>query len=188
MHDNGRYVNLEFDTSRRLLFPARDAGPKKFAEPVSVSSTVFADLSLAGSAFELGFDLLRFRARRKRESRTRASPNQGAEKAWRPQFAEIQFSTFPQQGVQLVEKPLRHSRDRVTPVPHLRMPAFSHGVWSFVWALVFGLYVWLGGLAIGVAGGTAFIFGAVVAFLVYLLVMAYGSDEPQRQPRRAGRR
>ncbi|HKG44216.1 MAG TPA: hypothetical protein VKB10_08240 [Gaiellaceae bacterium] len=73
-------------------------------------------------------------------------------------------------------------------MPHLRMPAFSHGVWSFVWALVFGLYVWLGGLAIGVAGGTAFIFGAVVAFLVYLLVMAYGSDEPQRQPRRAGRR
>ncbi len=73
-------------------------------------------------------------------------------------------------------------------VPHLRLPALSHGFWSFVWALVFGLYVWIGGLAVGVQGGTAFILGAVVGFLVYLLVMAYGSDAPQRQPRRADRR
>ena len=73
-------------------------------------------------------------------------------------------------------------------MPHLRLPALSHGFWSFVWALVFFLYVWLGGLAVGVQGGTAFIFGAVVGFLVYLYVMAYGADEPQRQPRRADRR
>jgi hypothetical protein len=65
MHDNGRYVNLEFNPGGGRSTPGRRAGPKKFAEPVSVSSTVFADLSLAGSAFELGFDLLRFRARRK---------------------------------------------------------------------------------------------------------------------------
>ncbi|MDX6505660.1 MAG: hypothetical protein QOG06_304 [Gaiellaceae bacterium] len=73
-------------------------------------------------------------------------------------------------------------------MPHLRLPALSHGFWSFVWALVFGLYVWIGGLAVGVKGGTAFILGAVVGFLVYLLVMAYGADAPQRQPRRADRR
>ena len=73
-------------------------------------------------------------------------------------------------------------------MPHFRLPAISHGVVSFVWALVFGLYVWLGGLAVGVSGGTAFIFGGVVGFLVFLLVMAYGADAPPPQPRRADRR
>jgi hypothetical protein len=73
-------------------------------------------------------------------------------------------------------------------VPHLRPPAISHGVISFIWALVFGLYVWLGGLAVGVGGGTAFIFGAVIGFLVYILVMVYGTDEPRRRARRADRR
>src|SRR3954465_3801104 len=87
--------------------PCRDRiGPKKFAEPASVSPHAFDDLSLAGSAFELGFDLLRFRARRKRESRGRSMPDQGPSKTSRPQFAEIQFSTFPQQLVQLVDNPL----------------------------------------------------------------------------------
>jgi hypothetical protein len=73
-------------------------------------------------------------------------------------------------------------------VPHLRPPAISHGVISFVWALVFGVYIWLGGVAVGVSGGTAFIFGAVIGFLVFLLVMAYGGEQPRRQPRRADRR
>ena len=40
----------------------------------------------------------------------------------------------------------------------------------------------------GVNGGTAFIFGAVIGFLVYLFVMVYGADEPARRPRRADRR
>lgn len=73
-------------------------------------------------------------------------------------------------------------------MPHLRPPAISHGVISFIWALVFGVYVWLGGLAVGVSGGTAFIFGAVIGFLVYILVMVYGTDEPRRRVRRADRR
>jgi hypothetical protein len=73
-------------------------------------------------------------------------------------------------------------------VPHLRPPSISHGVISFIWALVFGVYVWLGGLAVGVSGGTAFIFGAVIGFLVYILVMVYGTDQPRRRARRADRR
>ena len=71
---------------------------------------------------------------------------------------------------------------------HLRAPSFSRGVIAFIWALVFGLYVWLGGLAVGVNGGTAFIFGGVTGFVVFLLVMAFGADAPMRQPRRADRR
>ena len=73
-------------------------------------------------------------------------------------------------------------------VPHLRPPARSHGVAAFVWALVFFLYVWFGGVAVGVNGATAFIFGALLGFVVFLLVLVYGADEPQRQPRRADRR
>ena len=73
-------------------------------------------------------------------------------------------------------------------MPHLRQPSFSRGVGAFVWALVFGLYIWLGGLAVGVAGGTTFIFGALIGFLVFLLVMAYGAGAPAAQPRRADRR
>ena len=84
-------------------------GPKKFAEPVSVSSTAFVDLSLAGSALELGFDLLRFRARRKRKASGWTRPLQGRRTTCWPQFAEIQFSTFPQHAVQLVDNPLPHS-------------------------------------------------------------------------------
>ena len=53
---------------------------------------------------------------------------------------------------------------------------------------MFFLYVWWGGVAVGVHGATAFIFGAVTCFLVYLLVVAFGSDEPRSQPRRADRR
>ena len=73
-------------------------------------------------------------------------------------------------------------------MPHFRMPAISHGVVSFVWALVFGVYIWLGAVAIGVTGATAFILGAVIGFLVYIVVLVYGADEPRRQPRRADRR
>jgi len=105
MHDNGRYVKSENTGFAGRFHPAAFAGPKKFAEPVSVSSTAFADLSLAGSAFELGFDLLRFRARRKWQSRGRPRPVQGVPDTQKPQFAEIQLSTFPQQGVQLVDNP-----------------------------------------------------------------------------------
>jgi len=59
---------------------------------------------------------------------------------------------------------------------------------SFVWGLVFGLYIWLGGLAVGVTGATAFVFGAVAGFLIFLYVLVYGADVPRRQVgRRAGR-
>lgn len=53
---------------------------------------------------------------------------------------------------------------------------------------MFGLYIWLGGLAVGVSGATAFVFGAVAGFLIFLLVMLYGADEPRRQAGRPARR
>src|SRR5438105_11660933 len=57
------------------------SGPKKFAEPVSLSSTASADLPLAGTALGLGFDLLALRARRKQQSNVSGTWVKGLEKA-----------------------------------------------------------------------------------------------------------
>jgi hypothetical protein len=63
---------------------------------------------------------------------------------------------------------------------HLRPPAIDHGVTSFLWALFFGLFIWIGGLAVGFGGAVTFIAGCVGAFLIFLLVRVYGEDEPRR--------
>jgi hypothetical protein len=63
---------------------------------------------------------------------------------------------------------------------HLRLPAFDHGVTSFLWALFFGLLVWIGGAAVGYNGAITFIVGCVAAFLIFLYVRVYGEDEPRR--------
>src|SRR5918912_4081322 len=56
------------------------AGPKKFAEPVSRSSTASADLPLPGTAFGLGFDLLALRARRKQHTNASSNTVKGSKK------------------------------------------------------------------------------------------------------------
>ena len=63
---------------------------------------------------------------------------------------------------------------------HLRPPAFDHGVTSFVWALFFGLLIWIGGVAVGFSSTVTFITGCVAAFLIFLFVRVYGEDEPRR--------
>jgi hypothetical protein len=63
---------------------------------------------------------------------------------------------------------------------HLRLPAFDHGVTSFLWALFFGLLIWIGGAAVGYNGAITFIVGCVAAFLSFLFVRIYGEDEPRR--------
>jgi hypothetical protein len=61
-----------------------------------------------------------------------------------------------------------------------RPPAFDHGVISFAWALFFGLFIWIGGAAVGYGSAVCFVVGAVVGFLVFLFVRVYGEDEPRR--------
>jgi hypothetical protein len=63
---------------------------------------------------------------------------------------------------------------------HLRPPAFDHGVTSFLWALLFGGFVWVGGAAVGYGSATSFVVGCVVAFLAFVFVRVYGEDEPRR--------
>jgi hypothetical protein len=63
---------------------------------------------------------------------------------------------------------------------HLRLPSIDKGVTAFLWALFFGLYLWLGGIAIGVHKGPAFLIAVVAAFLIVLYVRTYGEDAPRR--------
>lgn len=60
---------------------------------------------------------------------------------------------------------------------HLRMPSFDRGLTSFLWAFGLGLYLWLGMLAIGVSGATAFIFAGLAAGAIFLFVRLFGGDE-----------
>ena len=62
---------------------------------------------------------------------------------------------------------------------HLRPPSIDHGVISFVWAFALGLYLWLGMLAIGISGATAFVLSAVAACAIFLFVRIYGEEEPR---------
>ena len=63
---------------------------------------------------------------------------------------------------------------------HFRLPSIDHGVVSFIWALVFGAFIWLGLLAIGVSGATAFVVACVAAFVIFLYVRVYGDEVPRR--------
>jgi len=71
---------------------------------------------------------------------------------------------------------------------HLRSPSVDHGVQSFLWALVFFLFLWFGMLAVGVSGATAFVLAVVLGVLIFLFVRIFGEEElarPQaRRPRR----
>jgi hypothetical protein len=60
-----------------------------------------------------------------------------------------------------------------------RMPAFSHGVISFIWALFFAVFIWWGGVAVGISGATSFVLGVVAGAAIFLYVRIYGEDAPR---------
>ena len=57
------------------------------------------------------------------------------------------------------------------------MPSIDRGVQSFIWAVVFFLFLYFGMLAIAIAKGTAFVLSLVLSFLIFLFVRTRG-DEP----------
>jgi hypothetical protein len=67
---------------------------------------------------------------------------------------------------------------------HLRMPAISQGVQAFIWAVIFFLYLWLGMLAVGVSGGTAFILSLIAGAGIFLYVRLYGGNDRRAIRRR----
>jgi len=63
---------------------------------------------------------------------------------------------------------------------HFRIPAMSHGVVSFLWAIGFALYIWLGGVAVGYSQAASFSVAMVAACLIFLFVRICGEDQPRR--------
>ena len=61
---------------------------------------------------------------------------------------------------------------------HLRPPSIDRGVTSFIWAVVFFLYLWFGMRAIGVSHGTSFVLAAVAGVLIFVFVRVLGEDDP----------
>lgn len=61
---------------------------------------------------------------------------------------------------------------------HLRMPSIDRGVQSFIWAVVFFLYLYFGMVLIAVSKGTALVLSLVIAFLVFLFVRTRPDDGP----------
>jgi hypothetical protein len=59
------------------------------------------------------------------------------------------------------------------------MPSIDRGVQSFIWAVVFFLFLYLGMVAIAVAKGTALVISLVSAFVIFLLVRTRGDDDPR---------
>jgi hypothetical protein len=61
-----------------------------------------------------------------------------------------------------------------------RLPAFSHGVTAFIWAVVFALYIWIGGASVGFSGATTFVIGIVAGAGIFFYIRIYGEDDPNR--------
>lgn len=60
---------------------------------------------------------------------------------------------------------------------HLRAQSVDRGVQSFVWAVVFFLYLFVGGLAVGVDGAAGLTLSLVAAFFIFLFVRTRGVDD-----------
>jgi hypothetical protein len=61
----------------------------------------------------------------------------------------------------------------------LRSPSIDKGVTSFLWALFFFVFLWLGGAAVGLPSGTAFILAAVAAFGIFFYIRLLSEERPR---------
>jgi hypothetical protein len=53
-------------------------------------------------------------------------------------------------------------------------------VTSFLWALFFGAFIWIGGISVGFSGALTFTAGAIAGAGIFLYVRTYGEDDPTR--------
>ena len=63
--------------------------------------------------------------------------------------------------------------DSIATVPH-RSPSIDRGVTSFLWALLFAVFIWLGGLSIGISQAMSVLAAAVAGFFIFLFVRLRG--------------
>lgn len=63
-----------------------------------------------------------------------------------------------------------------------RPPSIDRGTSAGLWAIGFGLYIFLGALAVGVGLGVSFVVTIVSTGLIFLYIRLYGADD--RRPLR----
>jgi hypothetical protein len=63
---------------------------------------------------------------------------------------------------------------------HLRMPSIDRGVQSFIWAVVFFLFLYFGMVLIAVTKGTALVVSLVASFLIFLFVRTRSDGPAER--------
>jgi hypothetical protein len=56
----------------------------------------------------------------------------------------------------------------------------SHSTSSLLWAIGLGLYIFVGGIAIGWTSAISLVVAGVAGFVIFLLVRTYGEDDPRR--------
>ena len=69
-------------------------------------------------------------------------------------------------------------------MPHLRPPSIAPGVSAFLWAVGFGLFIYLGLVGVGVSQPLAVILAGLSFGAIFLFVRIFG-DEELRQPTRS---
>ncbi len=57
---------------------------------------------------------------------------------------------------------------------HHRSPSLDRGVTSFLWALLFAVFIWLGGSAVGISQAMSLLVAAVAGFFIFLFVRLRG--------------
>ena len=62
----------------------------------------------------------------------------------------------------------------------MRLPSIAHGVASFLWALVFAVFIYFGGQAVQISRAMSAVIAVVAGFAIFLFVRLYGEDEPRR--------
>jgi uncharacterized protein (DUF58 family) len=62
----------------------------------------------------------------------------------------------------------------------MRSPSVDQGVQAGIWGVSLAVIIWLGMLAVGVSGATAFIMAALSGIAIFLYVRLYGRARPQR--------
>ncbi len=66
---------------------------------------------------------------------------------------------------------------------HLRPPSLDPGFIAGIWGIALGLYVLLGGMAVGIGRAESFILGGVAGAAIFFYVRLYGYDQVRRRPR-----
>ena len=61
----------------------------------------------------------------------------------------------------------------IAPV-HFRSPSMDRGVTSFLWALLFAVFIWLGGRSVGISQAMSTLAAAVAGFFIFLFVRLRG--------------